>query len=63
MKILLIVKCCSNVNLLYNTNLAYFVLIFNKIHVGTTSDMYSLIDYVFMIPNFVLKVIIWQLSM
>lgn len=55
-------KRLFNVNLLYNINLAYCVLMFDKIQVGTTNNNYSLVNYVFMIRNFALKVIIWQLS-
>ncbi len=56
-------KVLFNVNIFYNTNLAYCVTIFNKIPIGKTNNMYSLVNYVFMIPNFALKVIIWQLFM
>jgi hypothetical protein len=56
-------KRLFNVNLLYNINLAYCVLMFGKIQVGTRNNKYSLINYVFMICKFALKVIIWQLSM
>lgn len=56
-------KRLFNVNLLYNINLAYCVLMFDKIQVGTTNNKYLLVNNVFMIQNFALKVIIWQLSM